>query len=101
MRSQPPRPPRLLALAMALLLLPLCMSCAGSNSPPPRVEVLPVPDAYTTCAAEPLAPDLTGGPGDDLLTATFLSSLRAAGQDCRDKVQSVRDWSASIATPPK
>ena len=73
--------------AMPVLgLMPLCMGCAGKT---PRLEALPcpVPAYQLECLAEPGVPDGHG----DLEAAMYLVDTRAAGADCRSKLQAVRE----------
>ncbi len=62
----------------------LCTACAS-----PRVENLPCPVDRTelTCLDEPSAPD----GHTDLEAAMYLIATRAAGADCRSKLQAVRE----------
>ena len=71
-------------LLSAALLLAVA-GCAGK----PRAE-FPVPPAdKLVCADEPGVPD---DPITDEKNATYLKSLRAAGQTCRSDVDWLRVW---------
>ena len=79
--------------ASVLALLPFLSAC-GSNRP--RVEIVAPPAQYLTCKAEPAVPaSLT-----DASVAGFIVDLRGAGEDCRGKLQAVREWTQE-ATAPK
>ncbi len=69
-----------------LALTPLCMGCAGHVS---RLEALPcpVPGYELECLAQPDEPE----GHSDLEAAMYLIDTRAAGADCRSKLQAVRE----------
>ena len=62
----------------------LCTGCAS-----PRVDYLscPVPRYARECLAEPGAP----AGHSDLEAAMYVIDMRAAGADCRSKLQAVRE----------
>lgn len=68
-----------------LALMPLCTGCANGQ----HLEALPcpVPPYQLECLSQPAEP---GGHGD-LDAAMYLIDTRAAGADCRSKLQSVRE----------
>ena len=79
----------------AMILLPLAL--AGCDK---SVRGTPVPPELTTCADEPVAPDLPGREQQavrDTLTLDYILSLRSAWGDCRSKVDGTRAWSKRIA----
>ncbi len=69
----------------ALVLMPLCTGCAGAQ----RLEALPcpVPGYQLACLAQPAEPE----GHTDLEAAMYLIDTRAAGADCRSKLQAVRE----------
>lgn len=69
----------------ALALMLPCAGCAGGE----RLESLPcpVPRYELECLAEPGAPE----GHTDLEAAMYLIDTRAAGADCRSKLQAVRE----------
>lgn len=73
--------------AMPVLgLMPLCTGCASQAQ---RLEVLrcPVPGYELECLAQPAEP----GGHSDVEAAMYLIDTRAAGADCRSKLQAVRE----------
>lgn len=70
----------------ALGLMPLCMGCAAHS---PRLEALPcpVPGYELECMVQPAEPE----GHSDLEAAMYLIDTRAAGADCRSKLQAVRE----------
>lgn len=73
------------------LLAPLALAACNQERP---VLVLP-PAELATCAAEPGAPSLP--PLDqraerDRLVLEYLLALRAAGGDCRSRVNALATW---------
>ena len=80
-------------VTLLLALTPLCTGCAR----PPRVEMLPcpVPRDELTCLAEPAAPD----GHTDLEAAMYLVDTRAAGADCRSRLQAVHETLEACRAP--
>ena len=73
------------------LIAPLALAACQPAKP---VLVLP-PVSLTTCAPEPAAPALPGKDQQaerDRLILDYLLSLRAAGGDCRAKVNGLATW---------
>ena len=86
--------PARLRLAAMILLSPLWTACA-----PPRVEIVKPPLTLTTCADEPIPPELPGRDqldARDRLVLEYILSLRSAGADCRAKVIGVKAWSDNL-----
>jgi hypothetical protein len=76
-----------------LVTIPLAMLCVACGKDKP-VLILP-PIELTTCAAEPLAPDLPGREFQterDELTFEYVLAIRAAWGDCAAKVDGLRTW---------
>ena len=88
------RPTTLLSLLCCALLLTACAAPEPRLVVQSRVERLSVPDALLVCADQPEPP--AGGTQRDV--AEFVVNLADAGQDCRDKLASVK---ALVAEPPK
>lgn len=83
------------------LLLAVTIPCGMllTACDPKRIETIKPPVALTTCADEPLAPDLPGREQQeerDRLTLDYLLGLRSAWGDCRSKVDGIRAWSESL-----
>lgn len=79
----------------AMILLPLALAGCAKN-----VRGVPVPAELTTCADEPVAPDLPERDQQaarDTLTLDYILSLRSAWGDCRSRVDGIRAWSKRIA----
>lgn len=73
------------------------MACAACGPGRPRLS--PVPAELTTCADEPLAPDLPGRDAQDArdrLMLDYALSLRSAWGDCRAKVDGVKAWNDAV-----
>ena len=75
--------------ALMLWLAPVFPLCLTACEKQVVVERIPVPAKWLTCAPQP------GPPADntDRAVAGFIVDLVAAGQDCRDTVAAIRDWS--------
>lgn len=71
-----------------LLLVPLLLAVAACGVKP-RVEFPTPPADKLVCPDEPGVPD---DPITDEKNATYLKSLRAAGQGCRADVDWLRVW---------
>ena len=80
--------------APVLALTLLCTACAGRG---PRLEALPcpVPGYELECLAQPAVPE----GHSDLEAAMYLIDTRAAGADCRSKLQAVRETLAGCQAP--
>lgn len=75
------------------VLTPLAMLCVACGTEKP-VLILP-PIELTTCAAEPVAPDLPApefAAKRDEMMLNFTLDLRKAWGDCRAKVDGLRKW---------
>jgi hypothetical protein len=75
----------------------LCVSVLYTTAcEPKRVEIVKPPAALTSCADEPVSPDLPGRDQQaerDRLTLAYILGLRSAWGDCRSKVDGLRAWS--------
>lgn len=83
----------MLRLAAVIPLAMLCAACGGEKP----VLILP-PVELTTCADEPLAPDLPAREFQDERDAMMLDfalDLRSAFGDCKAKVEGLREWRAT------
>ncbi|WP_441339494.1 Rz1-like lysis system protein LysC [Novosphingobium sp. Chol11] len=65
--------------------LPLCLTGCGET----RVERIVPPPERLTCAAQPSPPS----GNTDREIASFIVDLVEAGQDCRDALAWIKDWS--------
>lgn len=73
------------------LIAPLALAACQPAKP---VLILP-PAELATCAAEPVAPAIPGQDQQaerDRLVFEYLLALRAAGGDCRAKVNGLATW---------
>lgn len=79
-----------LAAALALLPILTAASCGQTHIAKPS-------DVYLHCAGEP---DIPGDPVTGVVTdeqdAQYKRDLRGAGQDCRSKVDYLRDWFSKV-----
>lgn len=78
-------------LLYLLLLLP---GCAGSQPPPPALEIVEAPSLYIPapllmCPPEPVAPDPALSTQRDV--AVYIVDLSIAGQACRRRLDAVRE----------
>lgn len=81
-----------LAMPRMLALTPLAMLCAACGEKP--ILIVP-PIELTTCADEPLAPDLPAREFQaerDRMMLDFTLDLRAAWGDCKAKVDGLKKW---------
>jgi hypothetical protein len=79
---------------LQVLALTLSAMALGACGPRPVRIALPPAD-LTTCADEPVAPDLPGRDAQDerdRLTLDYVLGLRAAWGDCRAKVDGIKAW---------
>lgn len=74
-----------------MLALPCLGFLTGCGKETVRVEYVPVPAKWLTCAAEPAPP----AGNTDKEVASFLIDLIQAGQSCRNTVAAIKDWNAS------
>lgn len=74
-----------------MLAPPLALCLTGCGKETVRVEYVPVPAKWLTCAAEPAPP----AGNTDKEVASFLIDLIQAGQSCRNNVAAIRDWSSA------
>lgn len=74
-----------------MLAPPLALCLTGCGREAVRVEYVPVPAKWLTCAAEPAPP----AGNTDKEVANFIVSLIASGADCRNAVARIKDWNAS------
>lgn len=79
-----------------LLCCAICL--AGCASPPPRSEVVRVapPAPLLSCQEEPAVPEVA----TQRDVARYIVALRHAGQDCRNKLAELRDWSSDALGDP-
>lgn len=78
---------------MRVLILPAILALAACQQP--RVQLVLPPVSLTTCAAEPLAPDLPSREEQarrDALTLDYILTLRSAWGDCKSRVQGLAAW---------
>lgn len=73
-----------------MLALPCLAFLNGCGKETVRVEYVPVPAKWLTCAAEPAPP--VGN--TDKEVAGFIIDLISAGQSCRNNVAAIRDFNA-------
>lgn len=80
-----------------LLSLPILLTGCGANPPPPlvvtevKVERVTPPATLLSCPDAPLVPT---APVTQRSVARYVVDLSAAGEDCRDKLNRVRAWTA-------
>ncbi len=90
-------PPLRLTAPWPLFSLMLLTACGSAPEPrlvvQDRVERLSVPDGLLSCQDEPEPPP---GPLTQRDVGILLRQVADAGQDCRDKLSSVR----ALVTPP-
>lgn len=76
-------------------ILPLALMGNGGSCG--RMHVAKPSDVYLHCAPEP---DVPGDPVTGVVTdeqdAQYKRDLRGAGQDCRSKVDYLRDWFSKL-----
>ena len=73
-----------------LVLTPLCTGC-GTSAARLEAPACPVPASEMECLAQPAEPE----GHSDLAAALYLIDTRAAGADCRSKLQAVRETLAA------
>lgn len=73
-----------------MLAPPLALYLTGCGKETVRVEYVPVPSKWLTCAPEPAPP----AGNSDKEVANFLIDVLSAGQSCRNAVSAIRDFNA-------
>lgn len=83
------------------LLLTLCAVASSScASPPPPAPPPEVPDALLRCAPAPAVPAVDA-PDWDRRLMEYVAELWAAGDDCRTRLEQVRDILAPLGAASK
>lgn len=78
-------------------LICLAALIALSACGPTHLAFTPPPPDKLVCAGEPGRPGVIGQPVTDEQAAGYMIDLRKSGQSCRDDVDWLRDWFASLA----
>jgi hypothetical protein len=68
----------------------LLLTACASSKPETRIQIeyLPPPEPLLSCAAPPAVPDTI----EQARVGEYLTDLWASGDDCRAKLNAVRQW---------